>query len=202
MIKSFNLYDIPEQTLGTSYGVGVNDLERGIAPASYFVKWHNILERCYGNNPEYRAYKGCSICDEWLLFSNFALWMDEQDHYKKDLDKDILKFGNRLYSPDTCCFVPSALNQLFANKLTGQYMRGTFLVPSGNYVAFGSVNGRRKSLGTYADEFEAHKVYLTNVLERINGWIPLVDEKIGAALLCRVERIEQAIANRTPIREL
>ena len=86
-------------------GVGVFDAEykrdaNPITSVAYRC-WHNMLIRCYDENYQKRepSYIGCSVCDEWLVFSNFKRWFDE--NYVKDyqLDKDILVKGNKIYSP-------------------------------------------------------------------------------------------------------
>lgn len=99
-------------------GVGVNDFEGSVRvngrsiPA--YDAWSSMLKRCYSvkyqnNKP---TYLGCSVCDEWLIFTDFKVWFDEK--YREDfhLDKDILVDSNKLYSPDTCVFVPDYINTL------------------------------------------------------------------------------------------
>lgn len=91
--------------------------------------WKNAIERC--NKPvkdtEKRAYKLSSLCDEWLNFSLFAKWYDENfyqiDKEEMCLDKDILFKGNKIYSPKTCVFVPQQINKLFTKS---DYARGDF----------------------------------------------------------------------------
>ena len=69
------------------------------------------------------SYKGVEVCEEWYNFQNFAEWCETQKFLNaKDvkgksyqLDKDILVKGNKIYSPDTCCFVPPEINSLFIN---------------------------------------------------------------------------------------
>lgn len=71
-----------------------------------------MLSRCYTRRKGASAntYIDCYVCDEWLIFSNFKKWFDE--HYVEGwhLDKDILVKGNKVYSPETCCFVPISIN--------------------------------------------------------------------------------------------
>ena len=70
------------------------------------------------------------MCEEWHNFQNFARWVEENiyfiDRDKINLDKDILQKGNKIYSPDTCIFVPQKINTLFckANKIRGKYPVG------------------------------------------------------------------------------
>lgn len=84
-----------------------------------YRKWKHMLDRCYNEKIKERlpTYKDCSVAEEWLNFQNFAAWYDENyyevEGEKMELDKDILFKGNKLYSPDTCLFVPERVNMLF-----------------------------------------------------------------------------------------
>ena len=90
--------------------------------------WHEMLKRCY--DPKYHekepTYKGCEVCKEWLNFQMFAEWY-YKNYYEIEgqricLDKDILLKGNKIYSADTCVFVPHRINSLFtkSDKLRGE----------------------------------------------------------------------------------
>lgn len=99
-------------------GVGVNDYIGSISLNSHHIKsymsWKNMLIRCYSakyqiNKP---TYIGCSVCDEWLYFTNFKKWHDANYKEGFELDKDILFQGNKIYSPANCCFIPNYLNAI------------------------------------------------------------------------------------------
>lgn len=100
----------------TVFGVGINDADyvtqpwnggqRTICP--FMRCWRNLLLRCYTDRDP--TYADCSVCDEWLTFSKFKAWMEVQDWEEKELDKDLLFKGNRVYSPDTCLFVTHEVN--------------------------------------------------------------------------------------------
>lgn len=62
------------------------------------------------------TYIGCQVCDEWKVFSNFKAWMEQQDWEGKELDKDLLFSGNKTYSPETCVFVSSAVNNFILDN--------------------------------------------------------------------------------------
>ena len=103
-------------------GVGVNDYDGPVTengkPIKAYDTWHSMLRRCYcikalGRNP---TYIGCSVCEEWLSFSNFKTWYDENYKDGFHLDKDILVEGNKIYSSDTCRFVPQYLNKLLTDS--------------------------------------------------------------------------------------
>lgn len=100
------------------YGMGVNDADYEVyingIPCRYYKRWADMLRRCYvAANDEKPTYKDCTVCDEWLTFSKFKTWMQIQDWEGKELDKDLLGNG-KLYSPETCCFIPSGLNKFMS----------------------------------------------------------------------------------------
>ncbi len=103
-------------------GVGVNDYEEAITVSGKHIDsyscWSRMLKRCYSSKYQSRnpTYAGCSVCGEWLIFSNFKNWYDINYRVEFELDKDILVEGNKVYSPDTCCFVPQYLNKLLTDR--------------------------------------------------------------------------------------
>lgn len=108
--------------------VPAEDREKG---GAYRV-WIDMIRRCYSEirYDKYKVYNDCSVCDEWLCYANFKKWY-ENNHYNVGneamcIDKDILVKGNKVYSPDTCVFVPQRINKLFLNsaKTRGKYPVG------------------------------------------------------------------------------
>lgn len=73
-----------------------------------------MLERCYSAKTA-KSYSGCSVTDEWLLFSNFKGWMINQDWKNKELDKDLKVKGNKIYSPETCMFLDKKINSFLVS---------------------------------------------------------------------------------------
>lgn len=99
-------------------GVGIDDMGGimfvgGVAPTVY-SRWNHMLMRCYnsGYQARFPTYVGCTVCSEWLHLSKFKEWFDANYKDGLELDKDILVKGNKVYSPDTCCFVPKYINYL------------------------------------------------------------------------------------------
>ena len=153
------------------FGVGYlgegkyNSRENGKETKCYDT-WYNMLKRCY--DPKYQekypTYKECTVYNEWLNFQNFAEWF-EDNYYEIPgevmcLDKDILVKGNKIYSPETCCFVPEKINKLFtkSDKSRGNNPIGIHQLPSGNY-GVQCKNGYGNYLGTYSNKEEAFRVY-------------------------------------------
>ncbi len=86
-----------------------------------------MYNRCYSKAyQESRSwYKGCTVCEEWLDpehgLDNFGQWCNEHYYIVEgegtiELDKDIRIKGNRIYGPETCLFVPKAINCMFAGS--------------------------------------------------------------------------------------
>lgn len=151
-------------------GVGVNDsttsTRRSQKREPSYALWKSILTRCYGVVHTKRAsYANCSVCDEWLLFSNFRKWFDDPTNgYKKGyhIDKDILVKGNRVYSPDTCCFVPPEINTLIVkhDATRGDLPIGVAKVSDGHkYRAILRVRGKYITLGRFDTPEQAFAAY-------------------------------------------
>ncbi len=83
--------------------------------------WRNMLSRCYSELAlsTHPTYIKSEVCEEWQNYQNFAEWFHE--NYPKDdaeyhIDKDIIKKGNKIYSPDYCSFVTANENIMEMNK--------------------------------------------------------------------------------------
>lgn len=148
------------------YGVGINDFNgnlQGDVLRAYRV-WTMILERCYSEKLRYKhkSYKGCTICDEWKHFSNFYSWWCDNYVEGFTLDKDIIVKGNKIYSPQTCCFVPQEINAFFTrNDARREDMPiGVNLFKNGKYVArINNGNGEYKHLGYFNSKESAFLEY-------------------------------------------
>lgn len=99
------------------YGVGINDADnftKSNVLRLALARWKEILRRCYSEDYHLRnpSYKDCCVCKDWLVFSKFLEWFRENYVEGYHLDKDILSKNNKIYSMETCCFIPQALNKL------------------------------------------------------------------------------------------
>lgn len=151
------------------FGVGINDVDEPISThgkknISYDV-WKSMLQRCYvvSNNQNYIAYNNCFVCNEWLRYSNFKMWFENpKNGYKKGyhIDKDILKKGNKMYSPATCCFVPAEINTMLVDQKTrrGDCPRGVSY-HNGKYRSIIRIEQQYILLGTFSNKLEAFNAY-------------------------------------------
>ena len=181
------------------YGVGTNDANYVVRSSidgqevgcPYYRTWRNMLRRCSEPSlKRYPAYQGCEVCKEWLLFSNFKSWMEQQDWQGKQLDKDFLGDG-KLYSPKTCCFVEGWLNTLFTDRrrARGKWPLGVdYHKQTQKFRAILSVNSTGKHLGYFDTPEEAHKIYLKAKREYVqNKMQNYPNTKIKQAILARVQ---------------
>ena len=149
------------------YGIGYSSIGKYSQKEhrSAYRKWQGMLERCYSEKYQIKrpTYIGCSVSEDWFNFQVFANWFyDETNGYKEgyQLDKDILKKGNKIYSPETCCFVPQEINTLLVKN---DSKRGNLLIgvrKNGNgFQARLNINGDTKIIGTYSTQEQAFLVY-------------------------------------------
>ncbi len=129
--------------------------------------WNNMIKRCYDEQCQEKlsTYKGCSVDERWHNFQNFAEWYENNYNFNSmnnwHLDKDILVKGNRVYSPETCCFIPQEINTLFTKRQNnrGKYPIGIYLTVEGKYKVQISRDKIRQYLGRYDDIEPAFQAY-------------------------------------------
>lgn len=195
-------------------GVGVNDadyvvVKYGIAEVNgvrkrrqvwvcpYYRVWANMLKRCYSVKYQEQkpTYAGCTVSEEWLTFRSFKNWMETQDFEGKQLDKDILTKGNKVYSSDTCVFVTQVVNMFTTDRGNdrGKWLLGVswhkktekFLARCNN-----PFTGKTESLGLFSCEQEAHQVWRKRKQELAHELAAIqTDPRVAKALINRYTRI-------------
>ena len=182
-----------------AYGVGVNDWVGNISvdgkPIWEYYLWQDMLKRCFSaklkqNRP---TYEGVTCSKEWLSMTTFIEDVSKMKGYGLEgwqLDKDILQKGNKLYSKETCCFVPSEVNNLLTKRdnARGEYPVGVcFDKYAGKFKAQLAINGKTKFLGRFNSPEEAFQAYKLAKEAQIKvvaqKWKHLLDEWVFQALM-------------------
>lgn len=172
---------------------------REIWKCPFYRKWDNMLTRSYC--PKYKesnpTYKDCTVCNEWLLFSDFRKWMIGQDWEGNHLDKDILFEGNKIYSPDTCIFVTGKVNGFIKDcgGSRGKYLIGSHLPKNrSRFISYcknpfkDEGDLRKPHIGTYYTEIEAHLAWKERKHEyacQLANSEYVTDEEVRKKLLTR-----------------
>jgi len=122
-----------------------------------FDVWSKIFQRSYSKHyhKRYPTYVGCSVDEKWHCFQDFGDWFEE--NYKPEymqnweLDKDIIVNSNKIYSTNTCAFVPKEVNYLF--KSTKSF-RGDCPIgvrkQGDKFVATIRINNKQTYLGSFS----------------------------------------------------
>ena len=202
------------------YGVGINDADYVIAKhrqleerlvsgrkkqqliwiCPYYQRWSSLLKRCYSKKTHKKCptYKDCTVCEEWLTFSVFKAWMETQDWKGKQLDKDLVYRGNKLYSPTTCVFIRKEINIFLTDNKgnRGCWLIGTsFEKDTGKFKAYcnNPFTGKLENLGRFVDEKLAHLTWKKRKYELaclIADTLPAVDDRVKYLLVKRYERFK------------
>ena len=128
--------------------------------------WNNMLARNYDPYTQSKqpAYIGCSVCEEWLCFQNFAEFYINHPSYGLgyNLDKDLLVKGNKVYSPETCTMLPPDLNVVISGNTPSKngMPLGVNKIDNGYVARLSKGKDGREYLGYYKTAEEAHEVYV------------------------------------------
>lgn len=156
--------------------------------------WTGINKRCLiggytqSNQP---SYIGCT--NEFENFQYFAEWCQSQIGYcfkGYQLDKDVLIKGNKIYSPDTCVFIPQELNSLLNKR---QNDRGclpigvTFEKDRGTFSAQINTGTARKRIRGFTDPISAYECYKQHkearIKEMAQKYKNYIDQRVFIALM-------------------
>lgn len=198
------------------YGIGINDADYVTAPkingkqvvCHYYATWKSMFVRSYSSKYQSKqpTYINCSVAREWHKFSDFRTWMEKKDWHGMALDKDILHFGNLVYSSETCVFVPRFVNNCFGvgskkGMPFGVCAPAKMKDSPRPFSSCGSdSSGKTIHLGHYSTKELAHaswQVYkiqsMKECLEKYSS-MENADSRVCEAIANRISRIEASLA--------
>lgn len=159
----------------------------------WYRVWYNMLRRCYSEKQQVRqpTYYGCSVSENFKNFSFFSNWCQEQVGASNNdwcLDKDLLVKGNKVYSEDTCVFLPTDINGALVknDKKRGDLPVGVKPRSFGNFQATISLNGYIEYIGVFDTVDEAFLAYKKSKESYLCGlanyWKGRIDDRAYNAL--------------------
>lgn len=179
------------------YGVGINDAGYAVhkvingkrSRCPFYVKWENMLERCYSKSyqKKQKTYEGCVVSSDWLVFSNFKKWMESKKWEGMVIDKDLIEYGNKIYSSDYCVFIPQKLNNILLDRAES---RGKCPIGvdnlHGKYRSRVMGFNKRIYLGCFNTKTEAHAAWQkakSEIIEEVAK--EQTDQRVRNALMLR-----------------
>lgn len=186
------------------HGVGINDADYAVTKREkgkqvwrcpYCQTWRDMLRRAYCGKykQKYPTYEGITVCGEWHSFMNFRSWMETQDWEGKELDKDILFQGNKVYSPDTCVFVDGIVNTFLNDQAAarGEWPLGVYWNEQSKKFKSQCSNPftkKREFLGYFHCPDQAHQAWRKRKYELACRLADMqTDERVAKALRTRYE---------------
>ena len=197
---SIEIGKVKDRYLPSVFGVGIVGTkypayEYGVATKEYYL-WYSMLRRCYSANYKKKqpTYVGCKCSENFKSYEYFYEWCHKQIGFSNQswhLDKDLLVKGNKVYSEDSCVFIPSEINLLLTKC---EASRGEHLIGvswnSRDKAFKARVNrnkGKQEYLGYFKTEIEAFNAYKIAkeafVKEQANKWKSQIDDRAYEALM-------------------
>ena len=186
---------VMDRVLPSFFGVGY--LGEQQVDKTCFPIWQGMIGRCYNEKRRnyYHTYQDCVVSEAFKNFTNFYEWchnqvgFNEKDDKNKpfELDKDLLFKGSKVYSEDTCVFLPKEINSMLTHrkKSRGDYPVGVML-EKGKFRAMICTNGIGRRLGSFDSVTEAFNAYKqakeSYIKEVADRWKDRIDPRAYEAL--------------------
>ena len=177
--------------LGTKYLSKIN----GVKTKEYML-WSGMLKRCYSDvyKERYPTYERCEVSNNFKSYEYFYEWCHKQIGFGNQdwhLDKDLLIKGNKVYSEDSCIFIPSEINLLLVKNTAsrGEHLIGVYWHNASKAFVATVRKNKRKSeyLGYFKTEIEAFNAYKkakeSFIKEQANEWKSQIDPRAYNALM-------------------
>lgn len=173
-------------------GWGVNNADYQVAEtlSSGKVKtcplygaWKSMVSRCYAPNvkKKHATYAGCTVAPEWKKFMSFRAWAILTQNWEgNELDKDLLFPGNKVYSENTCIFVPQHVN-IFVRPARNKGV--VFVGGRPRAVIKNPLTGKTDYLGTFATQVEAEKAWTEKKYEFACQLADTLEDQVVASAL-------------------
>ena len=177
--------------VGTKYPSEVNRVK-----TKEYMLWTHMLRRCYSGyfKKKYPTYIDCAVSENFNYYEYFYDWCQNQIGFGNNgwhLDKDLLVKGNKVYSEDSCVFVPTEINLLLVKR---EASRGEHLIgvswhkTKKAFVAQVNKNkGSPEWLGSFNTELEAFNAYKQAkeefIKEQAEKWKSQIDDRAYNALM-------------------
>lgn len=153
-----------------------------------FTSWKSMLYRVnkapFGNNKKFLIYKDTEICQEWLTFSNFKVWWENNYVQGWFLDKDLKNPFKSEYSPSTCMFVPPRINCILTSGKRGSGLIGVYFNKQRKlYQAQCSVSDKgNRFIGMFDNELDGHFAWVATKYIELEIAIQNCTPQIGEVL--------------------
>ena len=164
--------EVKDRYAPSVYGVGILGTKYPSKVNGTLTKeselWRGMLKRCYSDvyKKKYPTYEDCEASENFKSYEYFYEWCRKQigfDNKNWHLDKDLLVKGNKVYSEDSCIFLPSEINLALTKNTAsrGEYLIGVCWCNTKKaFVAqVNRCNGRPERLGYFNTELEAFNAY-------------------------------------------
>lgn len=97
-------------------GIGYKGMEPAVGSdgkhLKSYVVWKSILTRVTSD----KRYEDVKVCQEWLDYRNFKMWFNSNYIEGFEIDKDLLSGDDKVYSPNTCIFLPPEVNKMITSS--------------------------------------------------------------------------------------
>ena len=192
--------EVKDRYLPSVYGVGIvgtkYPISEGGVHTKEYVLWKSVLQRCYSDNSKKKqpTYEGCEVSENFKSYEYFYEWCHKQIGFGNQgwqLDKDLLVKGNKVYSENSCVFIPQEINKVLtkSDKNRGKHLIGVSWHKRDNAFK-ASVNknkGKQEWLGYFNTEIEAFNAYKkakeSFVKEQADKWKSQIDPRAYEALM-------------------
>lgn len=163
--------EVRDPYIPTVYGVGITGTKYPAKVDGKNIKeyklWHELLARCYSNKSlELKpTYKECTVSENFKRYEYFYEWCQKQVGFGNEgweIDKDLLVKGNKVYSEDTCVFLPKEVNNALTHRkdVDNELPIGVLPVTnSKSYQANIRIDGKKYYLGSFSTPERAFQAY-------------------------------------------